>query len=102
MLFLRRVRLGLYFLLASSCVFAPRAQASNCLTQAMMPATERDALMNTAHSLMMQVQGGNVDAVKSSTVPAVAADFGGIAGSIQSLAPMIQRATITVDALYDL
>lgn len=82
--------------------FEVPAHAANCLTQSQMTPTARDAMASAARTLMTQVQAGNVNAVQASTLPAVASDFNGIAGSIQALAPMIQNATITVDDLYDL
>jgi hypothetical protein len=51
---------------------------------------------------MVQVQNGDVNGLKADTLPAVAADFSGIATSVQNLSPMVQRATITVDDVYDL
>lgn len=78
------------------------AYAVSCTTQAQMNATDRNALAGAARSMMNQVQIGDVNALKAVTLPAVAADFNGIASSVQNLAPMVQRATVTVDALYDL
>jgi hypothetical protein len=77
-------------------------RAANCLTQSQMTPAARQAMASAARILMTQVQAGNVNAVQASTLPAVASDFSGIAGSIQALAPTIQGATITVDDLYDL
>lgn len=102
MLNFRRGRVALFLLVASAGALAPRALASNCLTQAMMAPAERDGLANTARAMMTQVQNGSVDGLKSNTLPAVAADFSGIASSVQSLQPLVQKATVTVDALYDL
>lgn len=81
---------------------AVTAFGANCLTQGQMTQAQRDAMASTARTIMNAVQAGNIDTVKANTLPAVAADFSGIANSIQALAPMIQNATITVDALYDL
>jgi hypothetical protein len=46
------------------------------------------------------VQSGNIPGLRGETLEAVAADFSGIQNSAQTLAPLIQQATITVDALY--
>lgn len=83
-------------------MFGVPAFATSCLTQAQMAPVDRVTMENAARHLMTQVQAGNVNAVQANTLPAVASDFNGIASSIQALAPMIQSATITVDALYDL
>lgn len=83
-------------------VLVPASYGANCTTQSQMTAAERNALTNAARTMMADVQSMNVDALKASTLPAVAADFSGIAGSVQALAPAVQKATITVDDLYDL
>jgi hypothetical protein len=93
--------LRVWMLVCIGC-FAGRAFGADCLTQAQMTPVNRNSLVAAAQNIMAAVQAGNVDAVKAYTLPAVAADFGGIANSVQALAPMIQKATITVDALYDL
>ncbi|HEX8924144.1 MAG TPA: hypothetical protein VF786_00050, partial [Terriglobales bacterium] len=67
-----------------------------------MSPADRNAMANAARVLMADVQTGDVNALKGLTLPAVAADFSGIAGSVQNLAPQVQTATVTVDALYDL
>lgn len=76
--------------------------AVNCATQAQMSPADRNALANAARQMMSQVQTGDVNSLKSMTLPAVAADFSGIANSVQNLAPAVLNATVTVDALYDL
>jgi hypothetical protein len=48
------------------------------------------------------VQGGDVQRLRARTLPAVAADFEGIAASMQTLKPLVEQAAITVDALYGL
>jgi hypothetical protein len=65
-----------------------------------MTATDRISLEGSARTILAQVQSGDEAAVQANTIPAVAADFSGIRGSIEYLRPLIQRAAITVDALY--
>jgi hypothetical protein len=91
-------------LLCLVCIgaLAPQAHAANCTTQAQMTPADRSALANAARAMVAQVQNGDVQGLKASTLPAVAADFSGIAASVQSLQPLVHSATITVDALYDL
>jgi hypothetical protein len=48
------------------------------------------------------VQSGDAQALRAKSIPAVAADFSGIADSVSRLAPILQSATITVDSLYAL
>jgi VWFA-related protein len=50
--------------------------------------------------MVSEVQAGDVHALRANTIATVAADFGGIADSVQSLKPLIVKATITVDSLY--
>jgi len=74
--------------------------AASCRTQSQMTAAEREALSSAARSAVGEVQAGDVNALRSNTVPAVAADFGGIANSVADLKPLVQQATITVNSLY--
>ena len=83
-------------------LFSLPVYGANCLTQAQMNATERNDLVASARILASEVQNGDVNGLKAGTLPAVAADFSGIAASVEQLHPLIQRATITVDDLFDL
>ena len=76
------------------------ASAATCMPQAEMTPAARSALMNSAHGLVADMQSGNVQALQQDTIPSLAANFSGIANSIQQLRPVIQNATITVDNLY--
>lgn len=78
----------------------PRAQAASCTTQAQMTDAQRSAIASAARSLISQVQSGNVSAIRTDTLPAVAADFSAIQQSVQYLGPLVQPATITIDDLY--
>lgn len=94
--------LSLVISLLSAGVCAPVALGANCTTQAQMSPVERNAIVDASRSMMLQVQNGNVDGLKTATLPSVAADFAGIAASVQSLAPQVQQAFVTVDSVYDL
>jgi hypothetical protein len=74
--------------------------AASCATQAQMTAAQRSELSNAARSLAAELQSGDSAALKANTLPAVAADFSGIAASVQNLKPLLQNAAITVDSLY--
>jgi len=80
----------------------PRAHAASCTTQAQMTAVERDGIASAARHILEQVQQGDMQALRANTLPAVAADFSGIAASVTALQPLVQRAGITVDNLYGL
>jgi hypothetical protein len=88
--------------LAYAGTLLPDALAASCTTQSQMTAPQRDALANAARSMLAQVQSGDVLGLRTNTLPQVAADFGGIAASAQSLKPLVQQATITVEDLYAL
>lgn len=94
------IRIGL--LAAAVSVLTPGVWAANCMTQAQMAPASRNALVDASRTMMLQVQNGDVQGLKANTLPAVAADFGGIASSVQSLQPLVKQAVITVDAVYDL
>lgn len=79
----------------------PRAvYGASCTTQAQMKVSQRDELLKATRSLAMEIQNGETDALRANTIPAVAADFSGIAASVQNLKPLLQDAAITVDTLY--
>lgn len=99
-MFFRRVLVFVAFFLIT--VFAESANAASCLTQAQMPAQQRDALANQARSFVALVQSGDTVSLRSRTLPAIAADFDAIASSVISLKPQVLNATITVDSLYSL
>lgn len=88
-------------LIASLLVSLP-VYAASCMTQAEMTAAERTDLAASARILLSRVQNGDVNDLKAGTLPAVAADFSGIASSVEQLHPLIQNATVTVDDLYSL
>jgi hypothetical protein len=78
------------------------ASAAACKTQSQMTPAQRDALSNAARAMIGDVQSGDVQTLRANTIPAVAADFTGIASSIDTLKPLVEHATITVDSLYAL
>ena len=92
-----RLLQALSIVLASSCV---PAFAASCETQAQMTAQQRDGLANAARAMVATVQSGDTASLRARTLPAIASDFDGIAQSVTALKPMVQNATITVDALY--
>jgi len=88
------------FLAFASALTSLDAKAASCKTQSQMTAAERDALSSAARSILGKVQSGDAEALRANTIPAVAADFSGVAGSVETLKPLVQRAAITVDSLY--
>lgn len=78
------------------------ADAASCKTQSQLTSTERDALSNAARAMLGDIQSGNVQALRAKTIPPVAADFEGIAASADTLKPIVQRATVTIDSLFAL
>jgi hypothetical protein len=52
---LTNIRPGLIFLIAAALLL-PNANAASCRTQSQMTATERDAVSNTARTMIGQVQ----------------------------------------------
>lgn len=81
-------------------ILATDANAASCATQSQMSTEQRDALSSAARSVMGHVQTGDTEAIRADTIPAVAADFAGIATSVTNLKALVERATLTVDALY--
>jgi hypothetical protein len=75
-------------------------RADSCKTQAQMLPAMREVLSSEARSIAAGVQTGNLPALQAETIPSVAADFSGIAASVDSLKPLVQNAAITIDNLY--
>ena len=95
-----RQRVLLFLLIVGGVLRLPNANAASCKTEAQITAAQRDALSSAAHAIVGDVQSGDVQALQANTIPAVAANFGGIAASAASLKPLVQHAAITVSNLY--
>ena len=93
-------RVLLFLFLPFAGANLPSANAASCTTQSQMTAAQRDSLEGSARTVAALMQTGNIETLRASTIPAVAADFGGIAASVQNLKPRIQSATVTVEELY--
>lgn len=78
------------------------ARSVTCVTESQMTAAQRDPIVQAARGLGANIQAGNVNGVRQSTIAPVAAQFDSIAGSIQSLSPQIQGAALTINAVYAL
>jgi hypothetical protein len=65
-----------------------------------MTPAQRDALSGTAKRMLTEMQGGDVQGLQANTLPAVAADFAGIASSVQNVKPLLQNASLTLENLY--
>jgi Ca-activated chloride channel homolog len=91
-----------YVLIVFAMLWLPSAYAASCKSQSEMTTAERDALSSAARAMAGEVQSGDVQALQAKTIPAVAANFGGIASSVANLKPLVQHATLTVDNLYSL
>ena len=89
-------------LVVAAAMLPLTAVAASCKTQSQMTPAQRDAISSAARAMAGEVQNGDVQTLRTNTMPAVAADFSGIAGSIDALKPLVQNATITIDSLYAL
>jgi hypothetical protein len=87
-------------LVCALAICVPLARAASCKTEAQLTPADRDALTSSTRSLIRSVQSGDVQNLQANTIPQVAADFGGIANSVQALKPVVQQATITIYNLY--
>lgn len=70
--------------------------------QSQMAPAARNVYEQAARSLGSDIQAANVAAVRANTIAPVAAQFDSLATTIQQVSPKIQKATLTVDALYNL
>jgi hypothetical protein len=89
-------------LIVAGMLTGSAAFAVTCTTQAQMTSTQRTELEQAALHLGQLVQKGNVADVKAGTLDKVASQFEGIASGVQSAAPLMQGATLTVDQMYAL
>ncbi|MGC2636784.1 MAG: hypothetical protein WA294_06375 [Acidobacteriaceae bacterium] len=78
----------------------PGAFGEPCTTQGQMTESQRSDFSRVARMLVSDVQNGDLQGLRNDTLPAVAADFSGIANSANALKPLIQQAGLTVDALF--
>ena len=92
--------LGIALCVVGCALLVLDVEASTCKTESQLTAPERDALSSTTRTLIRAVQSGDVQNLQANTIPQIAADFGGIASSVQTLKPMVQQATITIYNLY--
>ena len=74
----------------------------SCKTQGTMTEAERNAIVQAARQIAVDVQGGRTADLKAATVPEVAANFNSIAQASAALTPLISGATITINAVYKL
>ncbi len=88
-------------LLAAALPCLP-AHAVSCTVGAAMAGEQRSALFDAAHQLGGDVLRGDAAALKASTIPSVAASFDEIASTVNTLAPSLGGATLTVTNLYAL
>jgi hypothetical protein len=62
----------------------------------------RSAIVTDARAIALRIQANDANAVKAATIPSVAANFGGIASTIQRLSPDLAGASLAVTSVYDL
>ena len=90
----------LSILILAGTMLLQNADAASCKTQSQMAAAQRAALVSAALMMAGEVQSGDSDSLRANTIPAVAADFGGISGSVDYLKTLVRGAALTVDSLY--
>lgn len=101
---MRLCRRNLYALLAilTAILWSPSARAVSCTMQSQMKDDDRALYEQAARSIGVNIQAGNISAVRADTIPSVAAQFDPLAATIQQAASQIRNATLTVDVLYNL
>jgi hypothetical protein len=98
----KNVQRTLLLVLTFAALLPQDSMAASCKTQAQMTIAQRDALSSAARTMIGEVQAGDVQALRANAIPAVAADFSGIAGSVDTVKLLLLHASITVDGLYAL
>lgn len=92
----------LVFAVIAALAWALALSAQTCTTESEMTPTQRTLFVRTVRSLGADILAGNTAAVQSNTIAAVGAKFDPIASTIEQVSPQIQKAALTVDALYRL
>src|SRR5690348_14713315 len=92
---------GFTALFAALCL-PVTAWGVSCTTESQMTAVQRNVYEQAARALGSAIQAGNVAAVRAKTIASVAAHFDSLTASIEQVSPEIQKAGLTVDALYGL
>jgi len=67
-----------------------------------MTDAQRTVYVQAVQTLAHEIQSGNVAAVKANTIASVAAQFGSIANTIQSVSSAIQGDALIVESIYSL
>ena len=75
------------------------ARAQSCVTQAQMPAAERDGLAAVARKMTADVLAGDAGALRADSTPELQRDFAGVAQAVTGLHD-IQGGTATVRNVY--
>ena len=98
----RKIKIAslLVFFLLIGCVLSVPLTAQTCTTQSAMPPAVRDNLAGAALKLGVAIQSGDQAAVKSLTVPDLAASFSGVADVILSTATRLKSLTADVEQVY--
>src|SRR6267154_3136099 len=77
-------KVTLPFLLSIASLMLPSAASGvSCKTQSQMTTAERNVLSTAARQIASRVQAGDAQSLRANTIPAVAADFGGIASTVE-------------------
>lgn len=76
-----------------------KARGETCVTQAQLPAQDRDALANVARKMTADVQAGDAGALRANSTPDLQRDFAGVAEAVSGLRDA-QHATVTVRNMY--
>jgi hypothetical protein len=92
----------LLFLTLAGLQLPLTVHAASCKTQSQMTAAQRDALSNAARTMALEMQNGDAQGLKANSTPDFASDFSGVAASLDTLKPLIGKATITIDTLFAL
>ncbi len=96
-------RLPAFLSAAAMLLFLPAsARAVSCTVGAALSGDQRAALFEAGRQLGGDVLRGDTAALKAATVPSVAANFDGIAGTVTALSPGVTGATMTTTNLYAL
>jgi hypothetical protein len=84
-----RVLSGIVSLLFILVFFLPRARGEDCQTSTDMDAATRSALTGAGQRYFDMIAKGDTASLKANSIPSLAADFSGIAGTIKDSQPKL-------------
>lgn len=87
-------------LILSILLASPVARAASCLSQAEMPATDRDQIAGAGMQLAGEVAGQDFTSLQAALLPAVAGEWDGIRGAAERAGSLVKGGLLQIRNVY--